>query len=135
MLSGKESQLKQRIRKKLRTVGYEVNFSHDEKWERTIETFATNGLDRIDSAYGRNPWFWGVAWPAVFGAAAADSWPDIATPLERRVVAHASAKGHLETLLIAQGFGDAELLTVAWSERCERCVECRQRLSRRCVEC
>ena len=52
-------------------------------------------------AYGQNPWFWGVAWPAVFGAAAMEFWPRTATPLERRSAAHFAAKVHLEKLFVA----------------------------------
>ena len=39
-------------------------------------------------AYGQNPWFWGVAWPAVFGAAAMEFWPQTATHVDKLFVAH-----------------------------------------------
>ena len=101
MPTGLEHTLKQRIRKKLRTIGYDTFFRPDENWERTVGNFAIRGLDSIHTAYGQNPWFWGVAWPAVLGAAAADFWPFMATSLERRAVAHAATKRHLEALLAA----------------------------------
>ena len=96
---GVEHNLKQKIRKKLRKVGWDTLFRPGEEWERTVGGFAIRALDTVYTAYGQNPWFWGVAWPAVLGAAAADFWPHVATSLERRVVAHAATKGCLEGLL------------------------------------
>ena len=83
MPTGLEHILKQKIRKKLRG------------------DFAIRGLDKIYTAYGQNTWFWAVAWLAVLGAAAADFWPFMATSLERRAVAHAATKRHLEALFAA----------------------------------
>ena len=84
---GVEHNLKQKIRKKLRKVGWDTLFRPGEEWERTVGGFAIRALDTVYTAYGQNPWFWGVAWPAVLGAAAADFWPHVATPLERHAVA------------------------------------------------
>ena len=69
-----------------------------EDWRSTIEGFARRSLNKIYMAYGYNPWFWGVAWPAVLGAAAADFWPRVSTSLERRAAAHAATRNHLEVL-------------------------------------
>ena len=98
---GVEHNLKQKIRKKLRKVGWDTLFRPGEEWERTVGGFAIRALDTVYTAYGQNPWFWGVAWPAVLGAAAADFWPHVATPLERRAVAHDATKGHLNALFAA----------------------------------
>ena len=51
-----------------------------------------------------------MAWPAVLGAAAADFWPHVATPLERRAVAHDATKGHLNALFAAHATEGTDLL-------------------------
>ena len=93
--------LHNKILKKLRRIGWDAHASPGPTWVQTVESFSTRGLDRMYEAYGQNPWFWGVAWPAVFGAAAMDFWPLTATPLERRSAAHFAAKVHLEKLFVA----------------------------------
>ena len=103
MPTGLEHALKCRIRKKLRTAGWDTLFRPGEDWKRIIEGFAFRGLDKVYTAYGYNPWFWAVAWPAVLGAAAADFWPRVATSLERRFVAHAASKERLEAPADTQG--------------------------------
>ena len=107
---GVEHNLKQKIRKKLRKVGWDTLFRLGEEWERTVGGFAIRALDTVYTAYGQNPWFWGVAWPAVLGAAAADFWPHVATPLERRAVAHDATKGHLNALFAAHATEGTDLL-------------------------
>ena len=107
---GVEHNLKQEIRKKLRKVGWDTLFRPGEEWERTVGGFAIRALDTVYTAYGQNPWFWGVAWPAVLGAAAADFWPHVATPLERRAVAHDATKGHLNALFAAHATEGTDLL-------------------------
>ena len=107
---GVEHNLKQKIRKKLRKVGWDTLFRPGEEWERTVGGFAIRALDIVYTAYGQNPWFWGVAWPAVLGAAAADFWPHVATPLERRAVAHDATKGHLNALFAAHATEGTDLL-------------------------
>ena len=107
---GVEHNLKQKIRKKLRKVGWDTLFRPGEEWERTVGGFAIRALDTVYTAYGQNPWFWGVAWPAVLGAAAADFWPHVATPLERRAVAHDATKGHLNALFAAHATEGTDLL-------------------------
>ena len=101
MPDGLARALQIKIRKKIRDIGWDAETWPGPTWVQTIERFATRGLDRIHVAYGQHPWFWGVAWPAVFGAAAMDFWPRTATPLERRSAAHFAAKVHLEKLFVA----------------------------------
>ena len=101
MPDGLARELQRKILKKLRRIGWGAHASPGPTWVQTVDSFSTRGLDRMYEAYGQNPWFWGVAWPAVFGAAAMEFWPRTATPLERRSAAHAAAKGHLEELFVA----------------------------------
>lgn len=105
-----EYALQGRIRKKLRVVGWEVCFPPGDMWEGSIEAFAIKGLDKIHAGYGTNPWFWGVAWPAVLGAAAVDFWPAVGTPLERHAVASAAAQSHLEALLASHAVAGVDPL-------------------------
>ena len=61
---GVEHNLKQKIRKTLRKVGWDTLFRPGEEGERTVGGFAIRALDIVYTAYGQNPWFWVVAWPA-----------------------------------------------------------------------
>ena len=54
---GVEHNLKQKIRKKLRKVGWDTLFRPGEEWERTVGGFAIRALDTVYTAYGQNPWF------------------------------------------------------------------------------
>ena len=72
MPDGLARELQRKIRKELRDIGWDAYASPGPTWVQTVESFSTRGLDRMYEAYGQNPWFWGVAWPAVFGAAAMD---------------------------------------------------------------
>ena len=101
MPDGSARELQRKIFKTLRRVGWNAHDSPGPTWVQTVESFSTRGLDRMYEAYGQNPWFWGVAWPAVFGAAAMEFWPRTATPLERRSAVHFAAKVHLEKLFVA----------------------------------
>ena len=107
MPDGLAHTLQRKIRKKLRTIGYDTHFSPGVTWEQTVDGFSARGRDRMHEGYGQNLWFWGVAWPAVFGAAAMEFWPRTATPLERRSAAHVATKGHLEELVMAHAMDSA----------------------------
>merc|ERR1711924_9172 len=67
-----------------------------EPWADVVECFAIASLDRVHRSFGEHPWFWVVAWPGVIGAAAADFWEEIGTPVTRRAVASAATAAHLE---------------------------------------
>ena len=56
---GVEHNLKQKIPKELRKVGWDTLFRPGEEWERTVGGFAIRALDTVYTAYGQNPWFWG----------------------------------------------------------------------------
>lgn len=99
MPAGLEHSLKRRLRKKLRALGYRLEFPSGDPWEAIVETFSIAGLEGIHRSYGNNPWFWVVAWPGVFGAAASDFWPGVGSAIERRAVATTAAAAHLESIL------------------------------------
>jgi hypothetical protein len=72
-----------------------------EPWEPVLEGFVNAGLDKLHEAYGATPWFWGQAWPAIFGAAAAEWWMSgPASAPERHAVAYNYAQVRWEELLV-----------------------------------
>jgi len=104
---GVEQTVKHRVRRRLRDIGYRVVFPPDEPWESVIELFAIAGLERMHRGYGENPWFWVVAWPGVFGAAAVDFWPEQGEASQRRMIAAEAAHQHLEAILIRAALNDS----------------------------
>lgn len=105
---GLEATIKHRVRRRLRDIGYRVVFPPGEPWEGVVELFAIAGLERMHRGYGENPWFWVVAWPSVFGAAAVDFWPEVGTSEERRLIAAEAASAHLEAILIRVALSDSD---------------------------
>jgi len=103
---GLEYTIKAKVRKRLRDFGWRIIFPEGDPWQVVIESFAIGGLERIHRGFGDNPWFWVVAWPSVFGAAAADFWPEIGEAAERRLVAYNAAAAHLEAILIRHALAD-----------------------------
>lgn len=97
--------IQHKIRRRLRDIGYRVEFPEGEDWDMALEAFSIASLERIYKCFGEQPWFWVLAWPAVFGAAAADFWPEIATPGERRKVASEACAAHLESMLMRTALG------------------------------
>lgn len=107
---GMEDTIKNRVRRRLRDIGYRVVFPPDEPWQGVLELFAIAALERMHRGYGENPWFWVVAWPTVFGAAAVDFWPEVGSPAERRMVAADAAAQHLEAILIRAALNDSDAI-------------------------
>jgi len=105
---GLEYTIKGKIRKRLRDLGYRVTFPPGEEWQIVVECFAIAGLERLHRGFGENPWFWVVAWPSIFGAAAVDFWPEVGPAIERRSVASDAATAHLEAILIRTALGNAD---------------------------
>jgi len=105
---GLEATIKHRVRRRLRDIGYRVVFPDNEPWQGVVELFAIAGLERLHRGYGENPWFWVVAWPSVFGAAAVDFWPEVGSPEERRMIASEAASAHLEAILIRVALSDSD---------------------------
>mmetsp|Transcript_104711 Transcript_104711/g.312768 ORF Transcript_104711/g.312768 Transcript_104711/m.312768 type:complete len:486 (-) Transcript_104711:157-1614(-) len=108
MQEGLEHSIRGKVRRKLRHIGYNVEFQPGEPWQIIVEHFAIAGIDRIHRGFGDNPWFWVVSWPSVFGAAAAEFWPEVGTPEERHSLAAAASAGHLEAILITRALIDSE---------------------------
>ena len=93
--------------KRLRDISASIQFPPNEPWQSTIEIFAVAGLDKIYRSFLEQPWFWVVVWPAVFGAAAAEFFPQVGTPDERRWVALETAASYLEALLLNRALSNA----------------------------
>mmetsp|Transcript_18997 Transcript_18997/g.44659 ORF Transcript_18997/g.44659 Transcript_18997/m.44659 type:complete len:350 (-) Transcript_18997:119-1168(-) len=108
MPEGLENTIRWKVRRRLRDIAYRVVFPPEEQWQTVVEHFAIAGIERIHRAFGDNPWFWVMAWPSVFGAAALEFWPEHGTPAERRCVAADASAAHLEALLISRALGDSE---------------------------
>jgi len=96
-----------KVRRRLRDVGWRVVFPPGEAWQTVVEHFAIAGIEKMQRGFGHDPWFWVVAWPSVFGAAAADFWPEHGTPQERRHVAAEACAAHLEAMLLTRTIRDA----------------------------
>lgn len=110
MPEGLEHSIRGKVRKRLRDIGYRVVFPPGESWQTVLEHFAIAGIERIHRGFGDNPWFWVVAWPSVFGAAAVDFWPEVGTPEERRALAADASASHLEAILITRALQDSEAI-------------------------
>jgi len=109
MPEGLEATIKCKVRRRLRDIGYRVMFPEGEPWADVVECFAIASLDRVHRSFGEHPWFWVVAWPGVIGAAAADFWEEIGTPITRRAVASAATAAHLEALLVKRALGNSDV--------------------------
>lgn len=109
MPEGLEATIKCKVRRRLRDIGYRVMFPEGEPWADVVECFAIASLDRVHRSFGEHPWFWVVAWPGVIGAAAADFWEEIGTPMTRRAVASAATAAHLEALLVKRALGNSDV--------------------------
>jgi hypothetical protein len=124
MPQGLEHRIKWMVRRKLRDIGYRVNFPEGEEWQAVVEAFTLAGLDRMHRSFGVNPWFWVVAWPAVFGAAAADFWPEIATADELRCVAAQVCAAHLEAIMLKRALSDIDAAKFYLSFCLIYCIQC-----------
>ena len=92
--------LRWKIRNTLRRVSYRVVFTEEEAWQETIKNYAIAAMDRLHWAYFGHPWFWAMAWPAVFAAAAVELFPGIGTFAELRWTAAEAAQTHFAALLV-----------------------------------
>lgn len=101
MPDGLEMNIKHKIRRRLRDIGYRVLFPENEPWEDVVEVFATHSLEKIYKTFAANPWFWTVCWPSVVGAAAADFFPEAGSRAERRGIATDATAASLEGLLLS----------------------------------
>lgn len=106
---GLEYEIKGKIRRRIREIGYRVEFPEGEDWESIVECFALVGLEKLHNSFGENPWFWVVAWPSIFGAAAVDFWPDVGSGVERRLIASAAAHQKFEAVLIRRALGSTDV--------------------------
>lgn len=107
MPPGMETEMQYKVRRRLRDVGWRVIFPPGEAWQTVVEHFAIAGIEKMQRGFGHDPWFWVVAWPSVFGAAAADFWPEHGTPQERRHLAAEACAAHLEAMLLSRTIRDA----------------------------
>ena len=83
MSAGLARRIQTKVRKKIRDIGFLVEFSPRFPARQVIEDFAVACITRLQACYGSNPWFYAVIWPQVLGAAACSFWPDMLTPEAR----------------------------------------------------